>query len=195
MLVAREWGIPILDLAWACMVQDLPASWIGWGQWARKGRIDGRGVHHYRDDQAWTAHAKHPDRLPDLGVRACVECNYSTFPAYPRALALADVHRKRSLSEHWGRRGVKILVDLNVDRCCRDLTLLGVPAGWPSYATRKHRDVPIAELDRDHAAAAARAGGDPLFVVFGGGRATRRHCERRGWRHVPENVRTARGLA
>lgn len=188
-MTARDWDIPILDPAWACTVQSLPAAWIGWGKWCRRDRIAGRGVHHYRADPCWSAHWKHPDTLPNLGVSVGVECNYSTFDGYPRALALGDLYRKRWLAAHWGRRGVKLLVDLNVDPAFRDLMLLGVPAGWPSYATRHHVDVPIAELEADHAAALAHCGREPLFVVFGGDRRVRDLCRARGWPRFTENFR------
>jgi hypothetical protein len=126
---------------------------------------------------------------------AGIEPNFSTDAKTPRIQALFDVYRKRTLAQFWGRCGLKLLVDLNVDRRFHDLMLLGVPAGWRAYATRCHRGGSLTDVEEDRRIAEAHAGTDALlFVVVGGGKVIKAACADRGWTHVPEYCRVVRGL-
>jgi hypothetical protein len=201
---ADHWGIPTLDLSWQATRDDLVSlrGWFKWGSTSktRPGKAKGRGVHFYEYDHHWSALWKHPDRLIRFGPSVAVEANYSTFPELPRAAALYNIYRKRTLSSYWGKGGVKLLVDVNLDPSFTDLALVGVPRGWSAYSTRSHRDLGPQKLIEDYELVAehAQAGDSPdpvTFIVFGGGQAIRHLCEEKKWAWVPEQIRTAHGTA
>jgi hypothetical protein len=203
---ASHWGIPTLDLSWQASAEDIRKAtalggWLKWGSSARSGRGVGRAVHWYCWDQQFTAVIRFPDQPVRYGAKVCVEANFSTYPGQPRWEALATIARKRVLAAHWGQAGVKLLVDLNVAAEFRDLSLLGVPAGWSAYATRAHRDTGPDGILGDYNLAAGhvrRGGVDPaslIFIVFGGGQKVRELCQDSHWGWVPEQARTIRGTA
>jgi hypothetical protein len=179
-------------------------GWFKWGESARSGKANGRGVTFWQDDYKFTALLKHPGRLLDFGPPVVVEPNFSTTPDLPRYEALHRIGLKRNLAAQWGAAGVKLIVDLNVDPAFRDLTLLGVPAGWSSYATRKQEGMTGADLEADFGLAARHAGlgGTDaasvdllIFIVFGGGAKVRALCVDHRWGWVPEPSHVARGIA
>jgi Domain of unknown function (DUF4417) len=181
-MTADDWGIPTLDLSWACttpILGGLP-GWHGWGDNTRKERALGRGVHFYKDDYKFIGLHRNPDRLVRFGCPACVEPNYSTWPGMPRAIALADIYRKRSLAYSWGQAGIKILADLNVHDSFADLMLLGIPPGWPGYAIRWNRDGGMGRIQARIDRARHRAGHEPTVLVFGGGPSAKRACREAG---------------
>jgi hypothetical protein len=193
-LTAEYWGIPELDLGW--QAREFPVRWRKWGTSSRRADAEGRGFHLYCSDYKFAALWKHPDRLPRTGCRCAVEVNYSTSEGQPAVDALYDVYRKRVLSCRWGRQGVRIFVDLNVSDRFAGMNLLGVPRGWGSYATRKHRYTTPEDLRGRWDLARFHAGRDDiLFIVFGGGRMVRDLCRDLGWHWHPEDSHLARGLA
>ena len=178
-MTADEWGIPTLSLDWAATRTDLapPAlrGWHGWGDNTRNERANGRGVHFYKDDYKFVGLHRNPDRLLRFGCPVTVEPNYSTWPGMPRCIALADIYRKRTLAWGWGRAGIKILVDLNIIGEFRDIALLGVPKGWPSYAVRWHgADGERIKVEERLAWARRHGGRQATMIVFSGGREGRR---------------------
>jgi hypothetical protein len=184
-MTVDEWGIPILNSA--LQARELIEPVVKWGTRARTEEM--RGTYHfYAYDFHWTALWRDPSPVPRSGCAMAVEANYSTYAGMPRAEALWGICRKRTMARAWQADGVRILVDLDVHEDFWDLMLLGVPPGWSSYATRVQADVPWSSIEAAHELACARAGrDDPLFVVFGGGKATGPLCRGRGWLWVPEH--------
>lgn len=166
---------------------------IRWGSIARSSVISG-SYHFYEDDYKFRALWKKPDRLPASGCKVCVEANYSSWPEQPRDDVLKNIYRKRWLARHWQSKGVRIVVDLNLDPAFRDVALLGVPEGWSAYAVRHQAGIPLAEIEADYRFACDRAGTHRiLFCVFGGWKKVRDLCTERGWHWQPESLHAARG--
>lgn len=189
-MTAEELGIPTLDLDRQAREVVFPV--VKWGT-AKRGENAGT-YHYYSDDYKFSRLWLDPSRVSSLTCVVAVECNFSTYAGMPRAEALWGIYRKRTLARLWQDAGVAILVDLNVEPCFRDLSLLGVPRGWNAYATRIHRSVPFAEIEADFAQAVAHAGRpDPLFVVFGGGQRIEVACRQRGWPWIPEHRQVVAG--
>lgn len=157
---------------------------------------EGGTWHFYTQDDEFDHLWERPERL--IGTRAgtMIEPNHSVYDQTPLAVATWATHRKRWLACFAASRGMKILVDLNVASPYAELNLVGVPLGWPSYATRGYADR-IEDLSREYALARDRAEGEPrLFVVYAGGREVRALCQDRGWVYVEERNRAAKkGLA
>jgi hypothetical protein len=172
----------------------LIAPVVKWGSIARTSWAVGT-YHFYTDDRQFTAMRKKPDQLPDSGCRAAVECNFSTWPGMPAERLIEGIRLKRRLARHWQSRGVRILVDMNVDPAFRDVALLGVPRGWRAYATRHQAGMGLADLEADFEQAAEHAGGGDglLFIVFGGWRKVRDLCAGRNWSWAPEDRHRAMG--
>jgi hypothetical protein len=188
----NDWDIPELDIALAAT--DLVAPVTKWGTRRRDAPMPGTW-HFYTYDFHFTALTRDPSIVPLTGCTAAVEANYSTYAEMGRAEALWGVYRKRLLARWWQAHGVKIIVDLNVDRRFYDLALLGVPEGWPSYATRVHRGNTPDDVEENYEIALAHAGTTPaLFAVFGGGRKYKRQCLDRGWAWVPEHRQVVAGV-
>lgn len=184
-MTAEEWGIPILDLAMQATEIVRPAR--KWGTTSRSARMEGT-YFFYANDYIWHRLAFDPGQLPRTGCRCAVEPNFSTHEDLPRAKVLHDIQQKRWIARQWQKAGVRIFVDLNVEPCFRDLALLGVPYGWRAYATRKHRDVRLSELEADWRMAVKHADTeDVLFAVFGGGQRVKKMCGDRGWEWCPEH--------
>lgn len=193
----RDWKIPRIDPAMAASRDDLPAEWFAWAS-AKPGlgRAHGRGVHFYVEDRKFSSLYRRCDTPVSFGAPVIVEPNYSTYPGYPPALALGDIYRKRWLARHWGAAGLKVLVDVNVDESFADLTFLGVPRGWPAYATRSHKDGSLLTIVTDWLRCCNHARSWTItFVVFGGGAAVADLAATRGWAWVPEASKVARGIA
>jgi hypothetical protein len=173
---------------------ELPHPVTKWGSIARSSAMSGT-YHHFTEDVKFRAHWVKPDRLPASGCRVAVEVNYSSWPDQPIDDVLKGIYKKRWLARYWQSRGVRIVVDLNVADGFRDCALLGVPAGWRAYATRKHWATTVGEIEDDWRAARDHAGGPDglMFVVFGGWKQVRDLCRERGWAWVPENIHAVRG--
>jgi hypothetical protein len=167
--------------------------------WGSRGRTLGHGGtwHLYRYDYNWARLWRDPGRLVATGCRGVVEANYSTFPAMSRAEVLWGVYRKRTMACVWGRAGVKLWVDLNVDpEFLEEFALLGVPYGWRSYALRPHRDLGVGHLERCVSLACGRAGTDEVRVlVVGGGARSRDWSRSRGYNWCVEHSDRVRGRA
>lgn len=190
-MTADDLDIPTLDPAMQATRLVTPVT--KWGTIARS-RAMGGTYHFYTADYKFSALGDRPGIVPASGCRVAVEPNYSTQPGDDPEAVLAYVRRKRALARGWQAHGVRIVVDLNVEPEFRDLNLLGVPPGWSAFAVRCQKLIGWDVIEADHEAARRVAGGNPrLFVVFGGGRAARSYCERRGWAHVHEHAHLATG--
>jgi len=180
---ATEYDIPVLDLARAARGIELP--FVAWGSVGRGRRIDGGTVHFYVNDVRFNALWARPSGLSNTGVYSAIEANFSIWRDTPRAFALAQIYRKRYLSRRWQDLGVDIVVDMFVLPNYLDVALLGVPSGWPIYATRGvhgHGDIAVLQYQ----AALDRAGGSCVFCVVGGGVGLQGLARDCGWVWVPD---------
>jgi len=184
--------IPVLDLNMAADVVDLPFT--GWGSVSRRAVMDGTW-HFYTDDERFSALWRDPGQLVNTNGLAVVEPNYSIHEQMPAPLVIMATYKKRALARWWQTFGIRVFVDLNVDRKYMSMNLLGVPAGWPAYATRGYSDERIDNLEFEYEVARKRAGAEPLFVVYGGGQKVERLARRHGWQWFPdrwESIKAAR---
>lgn len=183
-ITAEALGFPALDPALQATREDVERGlpWVRWGDWAQKRKYPGRCIHTYTDDWKIASLFAHPEYVPRTGAAVAVEPNYSTYPSQPLILGLEACYRKRVVARAWQDAGVRLLVDLNVAPGFRPYALVGVPAGWRAYATRKHPDMPWSETMAEYELARRHAGTPGiLFVVFGGNKEGRRVCARYGW--------------
>ena len=191
----NAWDIPELDLSLAA--EHLVAPVTKWGTRRRTEPMTGTW-HCYTHDYKFERLRLKPGMVPDTGCAVAVEANYTITPETPRAEALWKIYLKRKLAREWQLRGVRIVVDLNLDCDClrHDIGLLGVPEGWPAYATRAHRGVPFGQIEREFDLASRHARGDVrLFCVFGGGRKVRTATLARGWQWIAEHRQVVQGIA
>jgi hypothetical protein len=91
------------------------------------------------------------------------------------------------MARYWQSKGVRIFVDLNVNRAFAEDNLVGVPAGWAAFATRGYAER-IDDLRFEYGLAQGVAGkrDGVLFVVYGGGKTVKNFCMDNGLIHVPE---------
>jgi hypothetical protein len=157
--------------------------------------------HFYTADQKFEPLWRRPQRVLRSRPHSVVEPNFSTTDQTPLAQAIWHVYRKRWLARYWQQCGLRIFVDLNCDASLNSLlpglhirpNLLGVPRGWPAYASRAHANNPealVAEwaVGRDWAQSES-----PLFLVVGGGRLVKQLAKENSWVWVPEQMQTAHG--
>lgn len=186
-----DWGIPTLDLA---LQGEALLPGFKWGTVKRGDTLQsGCLLHFYTHDSKFSALVK--DIAPVVACRpaAVVELNFSTRAEMPGALVLGKLYQKRVVSAAMQAAGLRLWVDLNVDRRWLQLNLLGVPVGWRSYANRAMTS-DLAHLDEAYALACERAGGsDVRYLVYGGGKRAADYCEQRGWWWLPEDADVKRG--
>ena len=186
----NDYDIPALDEGRQADAFDQPIE-----TWGAKGRGRPAGVYHfYTEDYRFRAIWYEPDKLLGAGCVSVVEPNFSVYDNAPFAIAIWNTYKKRWLARYWQSRGVRVFVDLNVGRRWDAINLLGVPAGWKSYATRGYTDR-LAALDAEYEIAAKHAGSDDglLFMVYGGGGAVRDWCKGHAALWVPEDMDRAKG--
>lgn len=180
----NEWGIPTLDLSLQAEVVYAPV--VKWGTIPRTAIMTG-SYHAYADDYKMQNWWKDPSQIVNSRCKAAVEPNWSSNVQMPRALVLYDIFRKRYIARVWQTFGVRVFVDLNVEREFADLILLGVPQGWTAYANRAYHD------DTEHILwgyelARQRAGKEPLYLVIGGRVKVRDLCASKGFIWVAEDI-------
>jgi len=161
----NEWGVPSLDPK--IQPASIMAPIVSWGSVSRAKQHGGTWVF-YVDDYRFSSPAL-AEQVADSFPAAAAEPNYSVFDWTPRAEALWSVYRKRRVAWELQRRGVDVFVDLCMPEPHLDLALLGVPKGWRAYATRGFEARPN-DVVREYLLAAKHAGGNPLLLVYGGGR-------------------------
>jgi hypothetical protein len=182
----NPWEVPVLDLAWQAG-PFVDAPFVRWGSKRRKDRQHGTW-HFYTDDYRFTRLLQRPQDLVNSRCVATVEPDFSIHAQTPRAEALHRIFQRRSLARLWQAYEVRIIVNLNVAERHADLVMLGVPHGWRTYATRGS-SARLAGLEREHAAAVARAGTESItFIVYGGGRPVAELAQARGWLWFPEEL-------
>jgi hypothetical protein len=186
----NEWGVPLLDATLQASAVELPVSL--WGAVQRKARMKGTWLF-YCDDYRFEALWADPSDVVNTQCRAVVEPNFTVGPQTPKAVALWQVYRKRWLARWWQSFGIKTLVDVNIDMATfADIALLGVPEGWKAYATRGYSDRMEFTI-MEYEAAKAHAGCDPLFLLYGGGKACQELAKERGWVYISEHMDQKRG--
>ena len=189
---AEALGIPQLDPDPAKQLLTVPQPVVPYGTVPRGSPMPGT-FHFYTADQKFTRLFSRPERILATGCAACVEPNCSTGPGVPLAAALFGIFRKRTVGRFWQAAGIRLCVDLNVDDAVLPYALLGVPAGWRSYAVRKHRHHQLEWIARRWLLARAHAGTDDfLFLVVGGGAAVGAAAAGHGWTALPEHCRLSR---
>lgn len=177
-------GIPALLLEGQGLVLDLPLA--RWGRQHRKSRMRGTW-HFYTEDYRFSGLWSRPTAVVDSAAVAAVEPNWSVHAQTPRAVAIWQTFRKRWLARYWQASGMRIWVDLYVDRRWRDENLLGVPFHWASFATRGSSRTP-ADLEEEVAHAELHTQAQATVLVYGGSRDIVSLCQRRGWLQVPEEA-------
>jgi hypothetical protein len=187
----NEWDVPTLKADLQANFLEMP--FVKWGDGPRTQRM--RGTYHfYTEDYKFEALWDDPLNLVNSQCVAIVEPNTSTNEQMPAAVGLWRIYCKRWMARYMQEFGVKVWVDLDVAPKFRPLNLLGVPQGWLSYATRG-LDRRIDRIEAEYAQAVERAGQEPRFLVYGGGKATEELCKGRGWLWLPENMRVKEGRA
>jgi hypothetical protein len=101
------------------------------------------------------------------------------------------VYRKRWLARYAQSYGIRVFVDLNVEREFFDIALLGVPQGWTAYANRAYHD-DLTHLEDAYTLACEHAQTDIVYVVIGGRKEAKEMCNARGWLWVAEDSARAR---
>lgn len=181
----NEYGIPTLDLSMCAEYCDLPV--IGWGTQRRTDKMNGTW-HFYVDDYRFNALWTKPDKLIATGCINLIEPNFSVYQQTPKALSIWQVYRKRWLSRYWQRNGIKIIVDMNVNKDYQDINIMGVPDGWYSFATRGYTDR-WKDVIREYKTAGEIAGdnvGKLMFLVYGGGKTIKKLCGDNNLVWIPE---------
>jgi len=161
----NEWGIPSLRLD--VQPERVVAPIVRWGSVSRKTSHGGTWCF-YVDDYRF-AGSNIASQVIATVPAACVEPNYSVFDWTSRAEALWTVYKKRRIARELQEAGVPVYVDVCVPESFSDLTLLGVPKGWRSYATRAFEVRPD-DVIAEYQLAADHAGSEPLMIVYGGGK-------------------------
>lgn len=166
---------------------NAPSPLITWGSVARGTKTSGTWAFYtkdYRFNRLWSD----PRPVVRSGAQAIIEPNLSCTDSTPYAVAVWRTYQKRWLARWWQAHGLKVVVDLNVDRRFSGVNLLGVPSGWLAYATRgsiNQQD----EIKREYENACNRAGTDGVSLwVYGGSPRLADICHRNGWIHLPETM-------
>lgn len=180
----NDFGIPLLDIAMQADAVDQP--FVSWGNLARSSLM--RGTYHfYTSDDRFEALWRDPSPVVNSQCVSAVEINYSTSATTPRAVALWTLYKKRWVARFWQSKGIRIIVDVNVNPTVFDDMLLGVPRGWKSYATRGYTGSE-AYTEEIYRRCVEHAGGPAgvLFVVYGSGKSIEALCRKHGWLWVRE---------
>jgi len=184
-LISIESNVPMLSLKYQAEGYIPPLT--KWGEVSRKDKNVKTWVF-YIDDVKFVNLWYDPTGPLQGNAVCCVEPNFSTSPEFPRALALGDIYKKRWIARYWQSKGMKIIVDINIDQHLYDIALLGVPKGWRAYATRGQTSE-IPTILTEYELAKERAGSDDLFfMVYGGGKKVEELCRGRGWTWGPERM-------
>lgn len=163
----NDFDIPVLDLNFCADYFELP--YVQWGSIARYREMRGTWGF-YVDDVIFEPVWANPDGIFKSFCSTAIEVNFSVTVDTPGALAVWQTYRKRWLSRYWQSKGVKIIVDLNVDPKYFELNLLGVPNGWWAFSTRAYmREAKWLEAQYERARQIAAGSGKFLFIVYGGG--------------------------
>lgn len=179
----NQLGIPSLLLSMQADALDLPL--VIWGSVSRKTRMNGTWGF-YTDDYRYEALWKDPSLLLATNCVSAIEPNFSIYNQTPPAVATWQIYRKRWMARYWQSKGIRVFVDLNVNKTFAEDNLIGVPAGWSAFATRGYNER-VNDLKFELGLAQSVAGKkDILFVVYGGGNIVHTFCMENGLIHIQE---------
>lgn len=179
----NQLGIPSLLLSMQADALDLPL--VIWGSISRKTRMNGTWGF-YTDDYRYESLWKDPSLLLATNCVSAIEPNFSVYNQTPPAVATWQIYRKRWMARYWQSKGIRIFVDLNVNKTFAEDNLMGVPAGWSSFATRGYSER-LNDIKFELGLAQGVAGKkDILFVVYGGGKDVKIFCMDNGLIHIAE---------
>lgn len=190
----NEWGVPDL-LPELQGERTLPGQVVKWGSVARTSLLEGGLFHFYTEDYKMHALLDDPTPVVNTRCKAVIEPNISTRPDMPRAEVLYwAIYKKRWLARYWQSQGIRIYVDMNVEREYFDLALLGVPKTWSAFANRSYVNDLSHLSDAYNLIVRYVDNCDTLiYVVYGGGVDTARLCKERHWIWIPEEADVVRG--
>jgi len=147
-------------------------------------------VDDYRFDPSFWAK---PDKVLTSKVTAIIEPNYTLTLDSPLSWVVWCTYKKRWLARYWQKHGYNIVVDLNVPTEFAPISLLGVPIGWKSYATRAY-STRIESLFNEHKLAVQHAQSEDIFfLVYGGGKTVWSICKEYGWLWLASEESRAKG--
>ena len=192
-------GVPNLDAD--LQARMIPNPIYAWGSIGHTRYMPGC-YHFYVHDHKFEPLWRRPARVTLSGCSTIVEPNFSLTDQTPLWQAMWHIGRKRWLGRFWQAKGLRLLVDLNVEAALNEPVedlggvrpnLLGVPRGWNAYASRAHANHPEA-LEVEYSVACEWSGSaSPLFLVVGGGRRVKSLAREHGWVWTPEQVETNLG--
>jgi hypothetical protein len=184
----NELGVPSLDLAMQATRIELPIRLWSAAATDPHRPLDAEampGIWHFYGARDYRLLESWPGLLARSGAAAVVEPLYAMCQKTPLAKGLGLICDKRQASVNWQRHGLRIFVDLSVPEVFDEHNLVGVPAGWGSYAMVAEGE-PAAEVARRARLAQHHASRYKiLLLVFGGGADVRRLCQTQGWQNVP----------
>ncbi len=176
----NDFDIPALDAN--LQITTPPGEWALWGSQARS--IGAEAYIFYTDDSKFNGLLSEPGKLAAAGAKCAVEINPTTSDHHPAALVIADLWRKRKLSQVWQEAGIRVAVDLNISRRFFDVALLGVPVGWRAYANRAYTEDTKHLHDAYTLAQRHAQTDDILYFVYGRNSACEL-CEANRWIYIP----------
>ena len=183
-------GIPDLLLEYQCNELILPCRPCGKTALKKQEGCLHFYVDDYRFDPSFWVK---PDKVLTSKVTAIIECNYTLSLDTPLSWVIWCIYRKRWLARYWQKQGYRIIVDLNVPVEFAPISLLGVPIGWKSYATRGY-STRVESLFKEYELATKQAQSEDIFfLVYGGGKTVWSICKERGWRWLASEESRAKG--
>lgn len=183
-------GIPKLRPDLCADFIDAPVR--GWGSVSRASRMRGTW-HFYVDDFKFNKLWDDPNKALVSDSVCIVEINFTINDQMPYPVALYRIYQKRWIARYWQERGLRIFVDLNAPANYMDLNWEGVPAGWSAFATSA-TDSRLDELEAQYARAKDWCG-QPLFLVYGGGKKVQAFCDANDCVHVVDARNAARKVS
>jgi len=181
----NDFDIPTLDPELYPRHLELPV--MPYGAYKRNTRFSAT-LCFYTEDYRFEALWKSPQNLLSVGPHAVIEPNFSCYPQTPRALVLWQIYRKRWMARYWQSMGIPVIADLNVAPEWYEDNALGIPPGFGAFATRGYSDK-LEFIDIEYEQAKRICGQDPtIFLVYGGGKAVKAHCQAKGYMWTPEEM-------
>ena len=152
------------------MATECSKLFCAWGEQKRTFNMCWQGVlHFYVDDYRFNSLYEHPEKILQMHPKNIVEPNFSLYADTPIAFGMQAIYKKRWIARCMQERGINVFVDLNVNAKFYKLNMLGVPLGWRAFCTRGYSDR-LNNLEFEYTIAKEWSKGDPLFVIYGGGK-------------------------
>lgn len=163
----NEAEIPMLRLD--VQPESVNIPFLCFGEQKRTYEMNNAGtLHFYTDDYRFSVIYDHPDRILAHHPGQIVEPNFSLFNEMPVAFGFQAIYKKRWIARAMQERGIPVFVDLNVAGKFYQMNMIGVPMGYRAFCTRGYSDR-LHYLEYEYNIAKEWSGGNPLFVIYGGG--------------------------